>query len=83
MDFLGLSIEKEKKIYAIRYWRAASLCKNECMKENESWHGLKLTEEQSAEMQVYIEAMRKELEAFFLDIHPYIPQEWKEEKNCE
>jgi len=84
MDFLGLSIEKEKKIYQNTYWPAASLCKNECMKENEPWHGIKkLSEEQSAEMDIYIDACQKELEAFFLDIHPFIPQEWKEENNCE
>ncbi len=33
---------------------------------NESWHGLKLTEEQEAEIQAYIDATQKELERFFL-----------------
>lgn len=52
--------------------------------ENEPWHGIKkLSEEQSAAMDVYLDACQKELEAFFLDIHPFIPQEWKEENNCE
>ena len=52
--------------------------------EHEPWHGIKkLSEERSAEMQVYIDACQKDWERFFADIEPYIPQEWKEENNCE